>query len=111
MKKTLAILTLFAALVLVFSACKKETSDSFGNIAGTVIDNAMGNPVQRAVVTLNPTSLQVFTGSNGQFEMQEVEPGRYTARVTCNGYQANSLIVNVIAGETTRADFVLYPEQ
>ena len=111
MKKTLAFLTLFAALLLVFSACKKEEKDSFGNISGTVLDRDTGAPVYRATVTLNPTSLSVFSGSNGQFSMQEVEAGQYTVQVEKPGYDHNRLIVQVIAGKTTSVDFVLIPEE
>ncbi len=111
MKKTLVVFTTIFALALIFSACKKEETDSFGNIAGTVLDEETGAPVQGATVTLNPTSINIFTGSNGQFEMQEIEAGQYTIQSTKDGYEPNRLIVNVTAGKTTRADFVLKPVQ
>lgn len=100
------VLTIFI-LATLFAACSPEEYDHFGEISGTVIDVDSGEPVQQATVTLSPTSKNTYTGMDGKFEFQELEPQQYTVMVQKSGYQANRKIVNVYAGETTTVALVM----
>ena len=101
-------MVLVMAILLTANACKKKEYDSFGNIAGTVIDNDSGEPIAQATVTINPTAKNTYTGTDGHFEYTGLEPQQYTVTVQKMGYQANRKTISVTAGETTNISMVLY---
>ena len=96
MKKILA----FALGILVLAACQPVTYNTFGTISGTVLDFETGTPIQNAAVTLNPTGKNAFTGSDGYFQFNDLDPQQYTVRAQKDGYSTDSKTVNVHAGET-----------
>ena len=107
MSKRIWMILVFYFFATFLVACKPETFDSYGNISGTVIDVDSGEPVQQALVTLNPTSKNTYTGIDGQFEFIELEAQQYTATVQKTGYQANRKLVNVNPGKTTNISLVM----
>lgn len=100
MKKIVTILSLCVALILLAGACTKTPYDLFGNISGTVIDDATGEPIQQVTVTLKPTIKNTYTGMDGMFEFHEIEAGNYEVWTQKSGYGANNVKVYVGAGET-----------
>lgn len=111
MKKRRIIFFVVIVAFGLFVSCKPETFNSFGNIAGTVIDVDTGDPVALAKITLTPTSKNAETGSDGQFEFKNLESGQYTLRVQTTGYRGDSQIANVIAGETLSVVFMIKKNQ
>ncbi|MBQ7735940.1 MAG: carboxypeptidase-like regulatory domain-containing protein [Bacteroidales bacterium] len=101
----------FSLLVIViaclFTACKPESYDTFGNISGTVIDMDSKEAIEGALVTLSPTGKNSFTGVDGYFELKELEAGQYTLTVQKSDYESNRKIVNVVAGETTNESLTM----
>ncbi len=100
--------SLFVLLIVnLFSACKPESYDTFGDIVGTVIDVETGDVVKQATITLTPTAQNTYTGMDGQFEFLELEAQQYTITVQKDAYETNRKLVNVIAGETTNVSLVM----
>lgn len=90
----------FALGILLISACQPVTYDTYGTINGTVLDFETGTPIQNAAITLSPTGKSAFTGSNGYFQFDDLDPQQYTIRVQKEGYSTDSKSVNLHAGET-----------
>ena len=107
MKKILA----FALGILVLAACQPVTYNTFGTISGTVLDFETGTPIQNAAVTLNPTGKNAFTGSDGYFQFNDLDPQQYTVRAQKDGYSTDSKTVNVHAGETESITISLRKKQ
>lgn len=68
-----------------------------GSINGCIIDKATGEPIKTAGVELLPTGIKKITGSEGQYEFIDVEPGVYKLHITKTGYEelvSNEIVVN-----------------
>lgn len=96
MKKILAI----SLGIILMSACQPVTYNTFGTISGTVVDYATGAPIQNATVTLSPSGKNAFTGSDGFFQFDELDPDNYKVYAQKEGYDTDSKSVNLHAGET-----------
>lgn len=118
MKQTLSILTaVFAVLAFLVSCGGSEGSGSGGSgnndsgepgsIYGVVTDKATGESIINAGVELQPVGLKTVTGSDGQFEFNEVAAGTYTLFVTKTGYSDNSSSITVESGKQAKGDVQL----
>ncbi|MBR4532272.1 carboxypeptidase regulatory-like domain-containing protein [bacterium] len=88
-------------------SCDPVTYDAFAGISGQVIDFDTQAPISGAQVDLNPTGKSIFTGSDGQFEFQELDPGQYTVTVQTAGYTLNRKTVMTVAGELAHITIIL----
>ncbi|MBQ3368536.1 DUF1566 domain-containing protein [bacterium] len=107
MKQTLSILTAVFAVLAFFVSCGGSGSSEPGSIYGVVTDKATGEPVINAGVELQPIGLKTVTGSDGQFEFNEVAAGEYTLYVTKTGYSDNSSDITVKSGKQSKGDVQL----
>ena len=107
MKKSLY---LFLGVLLVcgiYQACVPDV-ELPGSIYGVVADKATGEPIKSAGVELSPSGLKTITGSEGQFEFTELDPGKYTLLITKTGYlDAQSSTIEVKAGQQAKGDVQL----
>jgi len=78
-----------------------------GTIAGRVTDQASGQPLVGARVTVMGTSLIAQTNADGRYTLSRVPGGQVTVRASAVGFGAASRVVTVNPGETAVADFVL----
>ena len=104
MKKILTLLTIALSLVLINHSCKPKEEEP-GSIYGVVTDKATGEPVKTAGVELQPLGLKTVTGSEGQFEFNELEAGDYNLLVTKTGYVelvSNTIVVK--SAQTAKGD-------
>ncbi len=95
MKKLLyaSVCALFLAVAL--CGCKKEELP--GSIHGYITDKATGEPIKTAGVELLPTGIKTITGSEGQYEFNDIDPGVYKLHITKTGYEelvSNEIVVN-----------------
>ena len=95
MKKSLL---LIIALITLATSCEPVTYDTFGGISGEVVDLDTGDPVQQATVTLSPSGMNTYTGSDGSFEFIDLDERQYTVTVQKTGYEANRKTVTIVAG-------------
>ena len=104
MKRFLTLLTIALSLVFINHSCKPK-EEELGSIYGVVTDKATGEPVKTAGVELQPLGLKTVTGSEGQFEFNELEAGDYNLLVTKTGYVdlvSNTIVVK--SAQTAKGD-------
>lgn len=95
MKKLLYVSVCALFLAVALCACKKVEQP--GSIHGSITDKAIGEPIKTAGVELLPIGIKTITGSEGQYEFNEVDPGTYKLHITKNGYEelvSNEIVVN-----------------
>lgn len=107
MKKTLSALVLGLTLLAMATSCTKTQYDIYSNITGTVIDVDNGEPIGQATVTLSPSGLNTYTGSDGHFEFLEIEAQQYTVTVQKTGYEANRKTITAPSGETVNISLTM----
>lgn len=84
MKNIINLLLLFG-LILV-TACESKPINT-GTIHGVVTDYATGEPIKNAGVTLMPIGNTTITGSEGQFQFDNLEPRTYQLMIQKTGYE------------------------
>lgn len=98
---------ILVVILTTFVSCDPITYDTFGTISGTVVEMATGDVVEGALVTLSPTGKNTYTGSDGFFELQNLEAQQYTITVQATGYTTNRKTVTVVAGAVERVNITL----
>jgi len=78
-----------------------------GTVAGRVTDQANGQPLAGARVTLMGTSLIAQTNVEGRYTLSRVPGGQVTVRASAVGFGAASRVVTVNPGETAVVDLGL----
>lgn len=88
-----------------YVSCDKPTlgPELKGSIAGVVKDYESNQPVANVNITTSPPSSSVVTSSDGKYQLSKIGTGNYTVSATKSGYEANSVTVNVQAGQSTQA--------
>jgi hypothetical protein len=79
-----------------------------GVIAGTVLSEAGGAPVDQATVTITGARTVARTDERGRFRL-EASPGTHMLRVRALGYEYAQRPVTVRAGDTTAITIVITP--
>lgn len=102
------ILLVLALLVGTFGVALAQN----GTVKGRVSDKKNGDGLQGARLTLtvqsNPaTKLGKITGKNGEYEIKNVPPGKYSVEVSYVGYKAAAQTISVDNGATVDANFQL----
>ena len=107
MKKSLYLLLGILLICGIYQACVPDV-ELPGSIYGVVADKATGEPIKSAGVELSPGGLKTITGSEGQFEFTELDPGKYTLLITKTGYlDGVSSTIEVKAGQQAKGDVQL----
>jgi len=113
MKKLLiAIVAPFILLSIMALSCKKEDNSpveppTHGAIKGSVVEFGSTNPLSMVNIYSVPPTSFVKTNSSGTYSISTVEPGQYQIVAAKIGYDTISVNVNVTAGATAIADFIL----
>ena len=103
-------LKLFIVIILgslFFNSCAEDEIDLFGSISGTVKDGISLEPLSGVTLTLSPSGKTIATGSDGIFEFDELEAGKYTISVSKDKYGSDSKSITVSPGRTSQADFAI----
>lgn len=98
---------ILVVVLTTFVSCDPITYDTFGTISGTVVEMSTGDVIEGALVTLSPTGKNTYTGSDGFFELQNLEAQQYTLTVQATGYTTNRKTVTVVAGAVERVNITL----
>src|SRR5215216_5406441 len=77
-----------------------------GTIRGTVRDST-GAPLANASLTIEGSTVNATSGSQGDYELRGVPTGQETVRARLIGYASSIARVTVVAGQTARQDFTL----
>jgi TonB-dependent starch-binding outer membrane protein SusC len=76
------------------------TAVETGNIKGKVVDGATKEPLFGASVTLRGTTIGCNTDSKGNFELENLKPGKYTIAASYVGYSTTTKTIEVSANKT-----------
>lgn len=80
-----------------------------GAVEGQVTDAETEDPLPGVNVVLEGTQRGAATNADGQYRIDNVEPGTYTLSASFVGYDAYTEEVEVQAGATTEADIAMAP--
>ena len=94
------LLALGAIVVLAVPALAQEPK---GGIRGHVTDNS-GGVLQGARIELQPKGIIVISNTQGEFFINDVEPGRFTISITYIGFNGFTKQVTVSAGQIASLD-------
>src|SRR6266581_2468563 len=94
------LLALGAIVVLGVPALAQERK---GGIRGHVMDNS-GGVLQGARIELQPKGIIVVSDTQGEFFINDVEPGRFTISITYVGFNGFTKQVTVSAGQIASLD-------
>jgi len=94
-----------AALLFVFSA--SAFAQTNGKISGKVTYGGDNTILHDAAVQIVQLKRTVTTDDNGNYEIADVPPGRYTMLVHIEGFADATKIINLAAGASETIDFAL----
>ena len=78
-----------------------------GKIQGKVTDQNSGDPLPGANVFLEGTSLGAATSIDGEYNIRQIQPGKYTMVIRYVGYQEKKMPVTINPGKTVEANVEL----
>lgn len=112
-KRISSLLFACAMLLCITTSCDDDfvDYDVLGTITGTVIDLDTHEPIQSATVTLSPSGMNTFTGSDGYFEFLDLNARQYTVTVQKTGYVTNRKTVTTVAGGNVNISLTLQKNQ
>lgn len=98
-------------LALLALSCANETwaQARKGTLAGHVTD-ATGGVLKGAQVALEPQSVSTASDVQGEFFINNLDPGTYTLTITYVGFGTFTKSVEITAGQTVTADATLAVE-
>ena len=109
MKKLLFLAAL--CLPLLFGSCAKKVIETGVTIYGSVYDRGTHNPIQGAMLTMQPGGRSCYTGSDGAFNFEEdLDPLQYTITAQALGYRTDRKTVKLMSGESSEVTFALIKE-
>jgi outer membrane receptor protein involved in Fe transport len=83
------------------------TANETGTIKGKVTDAATKEPLPGASVSLRGTTRGTFTDDKGNFEIENIKPGKYTVAASYVGYSTTTKTIQVESDKTTEVNFQL----
>ena len=113
MTQTRAFLLTFALSAIPCMAPDGMAAQEVVEVAGTVLDDGTGEPVDGATVRLADASgsaRETITGPDGAFAFAQVAPGAYALAVRRFGYELLSTPLEIGAQEPPRLDVRLTPQ-
>lgn len=81
------------AVVILWQGCTKP--EKTGTIYGTVIDQATGEPIENAYVSIYPGTQSLQTGYDGKFVFTDLPSRQYMVSCEKTGYISNRMTVIV----------------
>ncbi len=90
--------------------CPAAAAAGEGTVTGLVINEATGNTLSNAVVTVDATAISTVTDRDGRFVLLRVPAGPRTLRVTYPGLNPGTVTVTVSSGVTSAPPIALTSE-
>jgi TonB-dependent starch-binding outer membrane protein SusC len=101
---------LIGALASIIIGSLPLAAQSTGAIRGRVVDSASNQGLSNVMVTVEGTSLGVFTNLEGAYTLAGVSAGAHRVHARRIGFHSTTRDVSVSAGSTVTADFRLAPQ-
>lgn len=101
----------FLLLAVVSFSCfaALHAQPATGTIEGRVVNPSTGLVLERARITVEGTTLQAFTDSDGYYRLTNVPVGTAQVRAFFTGFPSASATITVTAGQAAQRDFELSP--
>jgi len=106
--KKLPFKLIFGLLFILIPFVLFAQSNNNGKITGKISDEQ--GALIGVNVMLKGTTLGSATDNNGNYEIVNIPPGKYTLKVGYVGYKSISVPVEIKSGETLTEDFVMKPD-
>ena len=103
--RPLLAMVIFTALITFTSYAQPARTTGTGTIQGRVLNVTSGNYLNNARVTVEGTTLQVFTNEFGQYLITGVPAGAVTLRFFYTGFEPQLAQLEVAAGQSVTRDF------
>ena len=72
------------------------------SLQGTVLESGTSEPIPGATVYIEDLNLKVFTDFDGNFSLENLQPGKYTLRVSFPSFTEKTLkSVEIVAGSNS----------
>src|SRR6266850_2575578 len=107
--QSILVCTLSLISVVLSLPDRSAAQERKGGISGRVTDNSAG-VLQGAQIELQPRNVSLASNGQGEFFINDLEPGNYTIAVTYVGFKASTTQVNVVAGQTANVEVKLEVE-
>ena len=107
--QSIVVCTLSLISVVLSLPDRSAAQEHKGGISGRVTDNSAG-VLQGAQIELQPKNVGLASNGQGEFFINDLEPGNYTIAVTYVGFKASTTQVNVVAGQTANVEVKLEVE-
>ncbi|GHT49011.1 hypothetical protein AGMMS49982_01480 [Bacteroidia bacterium] len=93
------------AAALILGGCAENSTVQVGGIYGAITDKATGELIKTAGVQLDPGGIKTVTGSEGQYQFDDLASGTYSLTVTKTGYKdLVGYSITVESGKTAKGD-------
>jgi len=117
--KTIKLITIILAVILMSCEETYVDVDQFGSISGLVVDGDTHRPLDFVEITTTPASTSLFTDDKGNFNISKVKVGDVVIRADRNKdddeedtkYNTKSITVAVYDNETTNVTFSLLKDK
>ncbi|MCW9709005.1 TonB-dependent receptor [Fodinibius salsisoli] len=96
------------SFIILFLVPILTLAQSSATIRGTITDTD-GEPLAGANVLLVESSQGTASDAEGAYEIDNIDPGTYTLRVTFVGFQSIETAITLEAGEELNRDFTMQP--
>ena len=107
MKTSTAVLQLLLIAMLGMPA--SQVFAQTGTVSGQVTDESTADVLIGASVVILGSTIGSATDVDGQYVIEDLDPGTYTLRASFVGFQSEETEVTVESGSTVEVDFVLAP--
>lgn len=120
MKKILILIVLVAPLIL--ASCKptpeepenSTNQEGIATIYGFVIDASTHAPIQGALITIMPGSVNKYTGSDGTYQFDNLKVSasilQYTLTAKIDGFNPDRKTIDLESGAVLEVNFALQPK-
>lgn len=105
-------IVLILSIVFIFAELTYGQSDDtpVGSIHGTVVEVGTREPIAAANVLLPGTTRGAATDLNGSFQIDHLEPGTYSLRISALGYESTTIYdIPVTPGRSRSLEIRLHP--
>lgn len=96
---------LLALGIMLLSTVTTLAQSGLGTLEGRVFNARTGRYVSQAKVTVDSTTIQVFTNQFGEYYIHNAPAGEQTVRVSYTGLEEQMVRLRVLEGETVSHDF------
>jgi hypothetical protein len=114
MKRTAFILIILAGFFTINATASKKTPKSAAPkvrsaISGVLLDKTTKEALAGVAIRLSADSKLIYSDSNGEFTMPDLEPGTYKMKINCISYTDKEVTVKVSRTPADKVKILLSP--